>query len=120
MEFTGEPSAATPTAGEIDYLCRAVNAYFRAQIGPKQVVGVFAGVRALYDDGSGKPEDVTRDYHLTLDGRGHTAPLLTIYGGKITTYRRLAEEALRPACALFARHAALDRARGAARRRFRA
>jgi glycerol-3-phosphate dehydrogenase len=94
MEFSGEPSAAMPTADEIQYLCRAANAYFRVQIGPKQVTGVYAGVRALYDDGSGKPEDVTRDYHLTLDERSRTAPLLTIYGGKITTYRRLAETAL--------------------------
>ena len=56
----------------------------------------FAGVRSLYDDGAGKdaPEDVTRDYHLELDERYGTAPLLTVYGGKITTYRRLAEDAL--------------------------
>ena len=51
-------------------------------------------MRALYDDGSGKPEDITRDYHLALDDRAHAAPLLTVYGGKITTYRRLAEEAI--------------------------
>ena len=94
MEFTGEPSAATTSPEEIDYLCRATNAYFRTQIGPKQVKGVFAGVRALYDDGSGKPEDVTRDYHLVLDEANRKAPVLTVYGGKITTYRRLAEEAL--------------------------
>ena len=54
----------------------------------------FSGVRALYDDGSDKPEDVTRDYELVLDNRDGMAPLLTIYGGKITTYRRLAEAAL--------------------------
>jgi glycerol-3-phosphate dehydrogenase len=93
-EFSGEPSAAATTAEEIDYLCAAVNAYFRVQITAKEVVGVFAGVRALYDDGAGAPEDVTRDYRLLLDeGRG-VAPALTICGGKITTYRRLAEAAL--------------------------
>ena len=54
----------------------------------------FSGVRALYDDGSDKPEDVTRDYQLGLDSRDGKAPLLTVYGGKITTYRRLAEAAL--------------------------
>jgi glycerol-3-phosphate dehydrogenase len=54
----------------------------------------FAGVRSLYDDGSNKPEDVTRDYYLSLDERFREAPVLTIYGGKITTYRRLAEAAL--------------------------
>jgi glycerol-3-phosphate dehydrogenase len=58
------------------------------------VVWSFAGVRSLYDDGSRKAQDVTRDYVLTLDQRGGEAPLLTIYGGKITTYRRLAEHAL--------------------------
>jgi glycerol-3-phosphate dehydrogenase len=93
-EFSGDPSACATTPEEIDYLCRAVNAYFRAQIDPKQVVGVFAGVRALYDDGSKKAEDITRDYHLVLDEGGRRAPALTIYGGKITTYRRLAEVAL--------------------------
>jgi glycerol-3-phosphate dehydrogenase len=51
-------------------------------------------VRALYDDGSGKPEDVTRDYMLVLDERAHHAPLLTVYGGKITTHRKLAEAAM--------------------------
>ena len=57
-------------------------------------MAIFTGVRALHDDGSKKPEDVTRDYYLTLDESKHAAPLLTVYGGKITTYRRLAEEAL--------------------------
>ena len=94
MEFSGEPSAVAPSAEEISYLCRAANDYFREQIGPKQVVWAFSGVRSLYDDGSGKPEDVTRDYHLALDAHAHAAPLLTVYGGKITTYRRLAEAAL--------------------------
>jgi glycerol-3-phosphate dehydrogenase len=92
LEFTGEPSGVMPSADEIVYLCRAVNDYFRVEIGPKQVVGIFAGVRALYDDGSKKPDKITRDYHLILDDKA--APLLTIYGGKITTYRRLAEAAL--------------------------
>lgn len=55
---------------------------------------VLSGVRALYDDGKGKPEDVTRDYHLELETPRNEAPLLTIYGGKITTYRRLAESAM--------------------------
>jgi glycerol-3-phosphate dehydrogenase len=92
--FTGDPAAVAPSLEEIDYLCRAVNAYFRDEIGPADVVWAYAGVRALHDDGAGKPEDVTRDYHLALDERFHEAPLLTVYGGKITTYRRLAEAVL--------------------------
>ena len=93
-EYSGEPSACAATPEEIDYLCRAANGYFRAQIEPKQVVGVFAGLRALYDDGSKKAEDITRDYHLALEEDGRSAPALTVYGGKITTYRRLAEDVL--------------------------
>ncbi len=56
--------------------------------------GRFPGVRALYDDGSKKPEDVTRDYELVLDEKSGEAPLLTVYGGKITTHRKLAEAAM--------------------------
>lgn len=54
----------------------------------------YAGVRALYDDGAGKPQDVGRDYTLILDERSGEAPVLTVYGGKITTHRRLAEDVL--------------------------
>src|SRR5262249_60738061 len=76
------------------YLCHFVNRYFPNVVTPDEVVRSFSGVRALYDDGSDKPEDVTRDYELVLDEGGGKAPLLTVYGGKITTYRRLAEAAL--------------------------
>jgi glycerol-3-phosphate dehydrogenase len=92
--FVGDLSAPAPTAQEIGYLCDVVNRYFRNVVTPDEVVWSFSGVRALYDDGSDKPEDVTRDYELVLDKGEGKAPLLTIYGGKITTYRRLAEAAL--------------------------
>jgi glycerol-3-phosphate dehydrogenase len=94
LEFKGDLDAVAPSAEEVLYLCRAASHYFRQKVEPDQVVWAFAGVRSLYDDGAGKPEDVTRDYHLTLDEGFRQAPLLTIYGGKITTYRRLAEAAL--------------------------
>ena len=68
-----------------------MNEYFRDKVTPDELVWSFAGVRSLHDDGADKPEDVTRDYELTLDEAYGEAPLLTIYGGKITTYRRLAE-----------------------------
>src|SRR4029077_1574400 len=61
---------------------------------PADVVHAFAGVRSLYDDGSKNPQDTPRDYVLMLDERDEEAPLLSVYGGKITTYRRLAEDAL--------------------------
>jgi glycerol-3-phosphate dehydrogenase len=84
-----------PSPAEVAYLCKVATDYFRAMIGPADVVWSFAGVRSLYDDGSRKAKDTTRDYHLVLDQSFRRAPLLTIYGGKITTYRRLAEAVLR-------------------------
>jgi glycerol-3-phosphate dehydrogenase len=76
-------------------LCRAASLYFRNPVTPDQVVHAFAGVRQLYDDGARRAKDLTREYVLDLEGGGAQAPLLTVYGGKITTYRRLAEAALR-------------------------
>ncbi len=92
--FVGDVNMPTPGAAEVLYLCETVNEYFREQIAPDEPVWSFSGVRALYDDGAGKPEDVTRDYVLTLDTSFREAPLLTIYGGKITTHRKLAEAAM--------------------------
>ena len=83
------------TADETDYLCRIANAYLARKLTPDDVVWTYSGVRPLYDDGSTDPAAVTRDYVLKLDrGDGNQAPLLSIFGGKITTYRRLAESAL--------------------------
>jgi glycerol-3-phosphate dehydrogenase len=92
--FVGNPAAVTPTAEEIDYLCGVVNEYFRASIAATDVVWAFAGVRALYAEGAGRLQDIGREYALILDQRRGEAPLLTVYGGKITTYRRLAEDVL--------------------------
>jgi glycerol-3-phosphate dehydrogenase len=92
--FAGDPSGMKPDADEIAYLCDVMNQQFRTTISPGDVVWSFAGVRSLYDDGSNKAQDVSRDYVLSLDERDNEAPLLTVYGGKITTYRRLAEHAL--------------------------
>ncbi|HEY1979946.1 MAG TPA: glycerol-3-phosphate dehydrogenase, partial [Xanthobacteraceae bacterium] len=88
--FAGDPSVVLPSGEEIDYLCNVANEYFRTEIGAADVVWAYAGVRALYDDGARKPQDIGRDYTLILDERFGEAPLLTVYGGKITTYRRLA------------------------------
>jgi glycerol-3-phosphate dehydrogenase len=94
LNFVGDLNSPAPTPDEIIYLCDAVNHYFRKNITPDELVWSFSGVRALYDDGADKPEDVTRDYELVLDKRDGQAPLLTIYGGKITTHRKLAEAAM--------------------------
>jgi glycerol-3-phosphate dehydrogenase len=94
LDFTGDPGVVAATDREILYLCRSVGSYFRDELRPEDVVWTFAGVRALYDGGTAKAKDVTRDYAFELDASRRAAPLLTIYGGKITTYRRLAEAAL--------------------------
>ncbi len=94
QSFSGDPAAVAPTREEIDYLCGVINAYFRAALIAADVVWAFAGVRALYDNGTRRPQDVDRDYKLVVDRRHRQAPVLTVYGGKLTTYRRLAEDAL--------------------------
>ncbi len=96
--YQGEPAEVRISDEETGYLCRVVNRYFRREITPGDVVWSYAGVRPLYDDASGNVSAVTRDYVFDLDGGsggdGGTAPLLSIFGGKITTYRKLAEHAL--------------------------
>jgi len=92
-EFEADPATVAPTAEEISYLCGVANDHFRAAVSPADVVWAFAGVRPLYSEDSEKPQDTPRDYVLALDCAAGEAPLLTVYGGKITTYRRLAEEA---------------------------
>lgn len=90
------PDAATPpeaTAAEQDYLCRFASDYFRRPVTREMIVWTYSGVRPLYDDGATSATAATRDYVLVLDRTG--APLLNVYGGKITTHRRLAEQALR-------------------------
>ena len=93
-DFVGDPAMPTVEPHEIKYLCDALNGYFREAVGPADVIWAFAGVRALFDDGARLARDTTREYVLTLDRAAGEAPLLTVYGGKITTYRRLAEAAL--------------------------
>jgi glycerol-3-phosphate dehydrogenase len=90
------PGDAVMDTDEVDYLCRAVNHYFAVQIGPDDVLSLYAGVRALYDDGAKDSMEVTRDYVLEMDGgdtEGRPA-LLSVFGGKITTARALADDAL--------------------------
>lgn len=92
QEFGGDPARVAASPEEIAYLCGAASEYFRKPITPADVVWTYSGVRALYDDGASKAQEVTRDYVLSMDNAG--AALLSIYGGKITTYRKLAESAL--------------------------
>ena len=80
---------------ETDYLCRAANEYFVRQIQPADVVHSFSGIRPLFDDGKNEAKAATRDYTLKVDTDYGVPPLLSIYGGKITTYRKLAEAVLK-------------------------
>jgi glycerol-3-phosphate dehydrogenase len=94
QNFDGDPGAVAAQPQEITYLCQAASEYFREPVHPERVVSTFAGVRSLYDDHAAKPKDLSRDYVLALDAGPDAPPLLSIYGGKITTARRLAEAAL--------------------------
>ena len=95
VDFTGDLSRIKITAEEIDYLCGAANEYFTNSITASDVVWSYSGVRSLQDDGKTFAQDATRDFVLALDGREGEPPLLSIVGGKITTYRHVAEEALK-------------------------
>jgi len=87
-------AAARISDEETDYLLAAANRFLARPLTRADVVSSYAGVRPLYDDGSDNPSEVTRDYVLKLDHEHHKAALVTIFGGKITTYRRLAEEVM--------------------------
>ena len=103
VDFTGDPSGVEISTEEALYLCRAVSEYFTVPVSPGDVVWSYAGVRSLHDDGELSAQDATRDFVLDLDGAEGEPPLLTIIGGKITTYRHLAEEVLRRLAPLFPR-----------------
>jgi glycerol-3-phosphate dehydrogenase len=94
VPFEGDPAQAEIAADEADYLCETINRYCRGRIGPRDIVWTYSGVRLLYDaHGEEDVSAVTRDYLLALDRT--RAPILSVFGGKITTYRRLAEQAMR-------------------------
>ncbi len=88
-----EPGKVEIAPDEVSYLCESVNRYLNVQVKESDVVWSYAGLRPLYDDASANASAVTRDYVLDLDTQDG-APLLSIFGGKITTYRKLAEHAL--------------------------
>jgi glycerol-3-phosphate dehydrogenase len=89
-----DPESGPPSFAEVEYLCRAVNRYLAKPLRPHDVLWRYAGVRPLYDDGSNDPSAVTRDYTLRVDDEAGATPVLSVFGGKITTYRRLAEHAM--------------------------
>ena len=92
VDYHGDPAAVRIDEEEVEYLCELANRYFIRQISPREVRWSYSGVRPLLADESRDPMSVTRDYALELERR--PAPLLSVFGGKITTYRRLAEDAV--------------------------
>jgi glycerol-3-phosphate dehydrogenase len=94
LDYQGDPTGASITPEETAYLCEAVGRCFTAGPTPDDVVWSYAGVRPLYDDGSSSASEATRDYVLELDAPAGQAPALSVFGGKITTFRRLSEHAL--------------------------
>jgi glycerol-3-phosphate dehydrogenase len=94
IEVGAIADAAIISAAETAYLLRAVNRFVAKPVLESDIVWTYAGVRPLYDDGSDNPSEITRDYVLKVDHDNGALPLLSIFGGKITTYRRLAEHAL--------------------------
>ncbi|MGH8237300.1 MAG: glycerol-3-phosphate dehydrogenase [Steroidobacteraceae bacterium] len=94
VPFSGDPAHVRITDDEIRYLCDTVNRYFQRSIGPSDVRWTYAGVRPLFDDASKSASHVTRDYRIELTQSPEHPPLLSIFGGKLTTYRRLAETVL--------------------------
>jgi glycerol-3-phosphate dehydrogenase len=94
VPYAAEPGAVTISPEETRYLCDCINRSFAKRIGPDDVVWSYSGVRPLYDDDAQNASAVTRDYVLEVSDSAGTLPVLSVFGGKITTYRRLAEHAI--------------------------
>jgi glycerol-3-phosphate dehydrogenase len=103
IPYEGAPEAVAMQPDEIDYLLRIVNRYMRPGLASSDIVATFSGVRPLYDDKAGNPSAVTRDYEFDVDDVAGKVPMLSVFGGKITTYRKLAEHALEKLAPYFPR-----------------
>jgi glycerol-3-phosphate dehydrogenase len=94
VPFSGDPREAHADGNEVAYLCGLISGYLKAPVTPRDTVWTYSGVRPLYDDGEASASTVRRDYVFDMDTPPGEAPLLSIFGGKLTTYRKLAEHAL--------------------------
>ena len=94
LDYAGDPGAVSASDDEIDYLCKSAGDYFRKPITRGQVKWSYSGVRPLFDDGATAAQAATRDYVLKVDAENGGPALLNVFGGKLTTYRRLAESAI--------------------------
>ncbi len=104
QDYAGELDNIAITTDEIDYLCTSLNSYFNIGIAADDVIWSYSAVRPLYDDGTDKAQEATRDYTIRTDGHSDQPKLISIFGGKITTYRRLALEVLDRVNDVFDRH----------------
>lgn len=95
VPYDDDPAKVAASADEIAYLCEVASQYMQKSVTPADVVWTYSGVRPLYDDGDVSASNVTRDYVFDLDLQAGAAPLLSIFGGKLTTHRELAEHAMR-------------------------
>jgi len=94
VEYHGDPKDVKIDDNEINYLLKVYNDHFKKQLGRDDIVWTYSGVRPLCDDESDSPQAVTRDYTLDVHDEQGKAPLLSVFGGKLTTYRKLAEHAM--------------------------
>ena len=94
VEYKGDPKNVEIDESEVNYLLKVYNAHFKKQLSRDDVVWTYSGVRPLCDDESDSPQAITRDYTLDIHDVDGQAPLLSVFGGKLTTYRKLAEHAL--------------------------
>ncbi len=94
VEYKGDPKAVAIDDKEINYLLNVYNAHFKKTLSRDDIVWTYSGVRPLCDDESDSPQAITRDYTLDIHDENGQAPLLSVFGGKLTTYRKLAEHAL--------------------------
>lgn len=101
VDYTGDPKKVTISKEEIDYLLGVVNAHFKRQLTPDDMVWSYSGVRPLMDDEGAAAQKASRDYTFEVDNPKGQAPLLSVFGGKITTYRKLAEAATNAICEFF-------------------
>ena len=93
-EYSGDPAKVAITEQETDYMLKVVNDHFNQQLSRADILNTYSGVRPLCNDESDNPSAVTRDYTLALSAAAGEAPLLSVFGGKLTTYRKLAESAM--------------------------
>jgi len=94
VEYNGDPHDVKIDDNEVNYLLKVYNDHFKKQLSKDDIVWTYSGVRPLCDDESDSPQAITRDYTLDVHDQDGKAPLLSVFGGKLTTYRKLAEHAL--------------------------